>query len=320
MEKKIFDEISVLLNNEKYSECLDKLDNEMKKFENRFIYNNLINKKADILSLYGEILIKQKKQYKEGYDLFDQALHITQDTNYENREKLEKKTLEMEEYLREIINEENKKEDPKYFEPFIEGTKLYEQGEFSNALQYFEKSEKIVNEEKNIYEDNYNEIIKKICFMKCKCLNNIALKFVKQQKFIESIKYLNQSLENCSKDNQQMYNDIKENIEWTKLRAIREEGENLIKKNKFEDGIKKIEEAIKKAENYGEKEKDLVKDLINIKSVAYFKYGQEFEKKNDINKAKEFYEKAINNSTKDFPFNDEFQKNLERIKNNNNNS
>ena len=76
-----------------------------------------------------------------------------------------------------------------------------------------------------------------------------------------------------------MYNDIKENLEWTKLRAIREEGENLIKKNKFEDGIKKIEEAIKKAENYGEKEKNLVKDLINIKSVAYFKYGQEYEKK-----------------------------------------
>jgi len=312
--EKIFDEVSILLKNEKYSECLDKLDNEMKKFENRFIYNNLINKKADILTLYGEILIKQKKQYKEGYDLFDQALHITQDTNYENREKLEKKTKEMEEYLRVIINEENKKEDPKYFEPFIEGTKLYEQGEYTNALKQFEKSEKIVNEDKNNHE-NYKEIIKKICLMKCKCLNNIALKLVKQQKYIDSIKYLNESLENCSNDNQ-MYNDIKENLEWTKLRAVREEGENLIKKNKFEEGIKKIEEAIKKAENHGEKEKNLVKDLINIKSVAYFKYGQDFEKKNEINKAKEFYEKAINNSTKDFPFLDDFQKCLEKINNN----
>ena len=63
----------------------------------------------------------------------------------------------------------------------------------------------------------------------------------------------------------------------------------------------------------------LVLLIIAIKQKN-FKYGQEFEKKNEINKAKEFYEKAINNSTKDFPFNDEFQKNLERIKNNNNNS
>ena len=44
------------------------------------------------------------------------------------------------------------------------------------------------------------------------------------------------------------------------------------------------------------------------------------KKKNEINKAKEFYEKAINNSTKDFPFLDEFQKSLETIKINNNNS